>query len=42
MFESLGIVNIGVFVVGVVIIILMPGPNSLYVLATATRRGVAD
>lgn len=42
MVESLGIVNIGVYLVGVVIIILMPGPNSLYVLATATRRGVAD
>lgn len=40
MFESLGIINIGVFVVGTILIILMPGPNSLYVLATATRRGV--
>ena len=42
MFESLGIVNPGIFFVGVVVIILMPGPNSLYVLATAIRRGVAD
>ncbi|MCC8194834.1 MAG: leucine efflux protein LeuE [Deltaproteobacteria bacterium] len=42
MLESLGIVNIGVFFAGVVVIILMPGPNSLYVLSTATRRGVAD
>ena len=42
MVESLGILNIGVFVAGVVVIILMPGPNSLYVLSTATRRGVLD
>lgn len=42
MLESLGVLNIGVFFAGVVVIILMPGPNSLYVLSTATRRGVAD
>ena len=42
MLETLGVVNIGVFVVGVVIIILTPGPNSLYVLGTAARRGVKD
>ena len=42
MLESLGIINLGVFVVGTVLIILMPGPNSLYVLATATRRGVGS
>ena len=42
MFESLGIINIWVFVAGVVFIILMPGPNSLYVLATGMRRGVRD
>lgn len=42
MIEALGIVNIGVFVVGTVLIILAPGPNSLYVLATATRRGIRD
>lgn len=41
MLESLGILNIGVFVAGTVAIILMPGPNSLYVLATAVRRGVS-
>lgn len=42
MFESLGVVSPGVFLAGVVVVILMPGPNSLYVLATATRRGVVD
>lgn len=39
MIESLGIINIGVFVIGTVMIIIAPGPNSLYVLATATRHG---
>ena len=42
MLESLGIVNIGMFTAGVVTVILLPGPNSLYVLSTALRRGVAD
>ncbi|MDL2210159.1 leucine efflux protein LeuE [Desulfovibrio sp. OttesenSCG-928-O18] len=42
MIEALGIVNIGVFVLGTVVIIIAPGPNSLYVLSTATRRGVRD
>ena len=39
MLESIGVVNIGMFVVGTILVILMPGPNSLYVLATATRSG---
>ncbi len=42
MFAYLGILNPGIFVAGAVLIILAPGPNSLYVLSTATRRGVAD
>ena len=42
MFESLGIISPGVFLIGVIFIILAPGPNSLYVLSIATRRGVAD
>lgn len=41
MFESLGVLNPAMYLAGVIIIILMPGPNSLYVLSTATRRGVA-
>ena len=28
------------YLVGVALIILLPGPNSLYVLSVATRRGV--
>lgn len=42
MFEAIGVINPGVFLVGTILIILAPGPNSLYVLATATRRGVMD
>jgi leucine efflux protein len=36
----LGITNIWTYVIGTMIIILLPGPNSMYVLATAARRGV--
>lgn len=36
----LGITNIWVYVIGTVAIILLPGPNSMYVLSVAARRGV--
>lgn len=36
----LGVTNLWTYVVGTVAIILLPGPNSLYVLALASRRGV--
>jgi leucine efflux protein len=36
----LGITNIAAYVIGTVLIILLPGPNSMYVLSTAARRGV--
>lgn len=42
MFESLGVINLGVFIAGVVVVIIAPGPNSLYVLSAATRWGVAE
>jgi len=42
MLEPFGVINLGMFLAGVVVIILMPGPNSLYVLSTAARLGVAD
>jgi leucine efflux protein len=35
-----GITNIWTYVLGTVAIVLLPGPNSMYVLATAARRGV--
>jgi len=36
---EIGIQNFWQFVVGTIIIVLLPGPNSLYVLATAARQG---
>ncbi|MFF5213313.1 leucine efflux protein LeuE [Streptosporangium sp. NPDC000396] len=35
-----GITDIWTYVIGAFFIILLPGPNSLYVLATAAQRGV--
>ncbi len=35
-----GITDLGVFVAGTVAIVLLPGPNSLYVLTVATRAGL--
>ena len=34
-----GVVDLPTYLVGLVIIILLPGPNSLYVLSVATRSG---
>ncbi|MFC7243953.1 leucine efflux protein LeuE [Catellatospora aurea] len=36
----LGITDLSTFVLGTIAIVLLPGPNSLYVLAVAARRGV--
>lgn len=36
----LGITDLWTYVLGTIAIILLPGPNSLFVLATAARRGV--
>lgn len=40
MLESFGVINYTAYVIGVVFIILLPGPNSLYVLAVATQHGL--
>jgi leucine efflux protein len=37
---SFGIVSLYAYLLGTLIVILLPGPNSLYVLATASQRGV--
>ncbi|MET8118074.1 leucine efflux protein LeuE [Micromonospora sp. NPDC005189] len=37
----LGITDIWTYVLGTVAIIMLPGPNSLFVLSTAAKRGVA-
>jgi leucine efflux protein len=38
----LGITDLWTYVLGTVAVILLPGPNALYVLATAAKRGVPD
>src|SRR5215467_12413157 len=38
--SMLGVTNLWTYVVGTALIILLPGPNSMYVLSTAARRGV--
>jgi leucine efflux protein len=38
----LGVTNPWTYVIGTAAIILLPGPNSLYVLSVAARRGVRD
>lgn len=38
----LGITDLSTYLVGLVLIILLPGPNSLYVLSVAARRGIPD
>jgi leucine efflux protein len=37
-----GVVNLPTYVIGTALIILLPGPNSMYVLSTAARRGVRN
>ncbi len=41
MLPSLGITDLWTYVLGTVFIVLLPGPNSLFVLATAAQRGIA-
>jgi leucine efflux protein len=38
----LGITDLTTYVIGTIAIILLPGPNSLFVLSTAAARGVRD
>lgn len=40
MFAQYGVLNAWTYIAGVVFIILLPGPNSLFVLATGASRGV--
>jgi leucine efflux protein len=37
-----GITDLGTFILGTVFIVLLPGPNSIYVMTVASRRGVAQ
>lgn len=42
MLPSLGITDLWTYVLGTVFIVLLPGPNSLFVLATAAQAGIAS
>lgn len=42
MLDGLGITDLWTFVIGTILIVLLPGPNSLFVLTTAAARGIAD
>ncbi|MCX7172627.1 MAG: LysE family transporter, partial [Proteobacteria bacterium] len=35
-----GVTDIWTYVLGTIFIVLLPGPNSLYVLSVAARRGI--
>ncbi len=36
----LGVTNFGTYAIGALLIVLLPGPNSMYVLSIAARKGV--
>ncbi|MDX3852298.1 leucine efflux protein LeuE [Streptomyces sp. AK02-01A] len=38
----LGVTDLPTYLVGLILIVLLPGPNSLYVLSVAARRGIKD
>lgn len=40
MADMLGVTDLTTYVIGTIAIILLPGPNSMFVLATAAQRGV--
>ena len=40
MFESVGVINLGTYLAGALLVVLLPGPNSLFVLASAAAKGV--
>ncbi|MFE2275961.1 leucine efflux protein LeuE [Streptomyces sp. NPDC059454] len=37
-----GVIDLPTYLAGLILIVLLPGPNSLYVLSVAARRGVRD
>lgn len=42
MFESLGVINLWTYIIGVIFITLVPGPNSLFVLTSSAKYGVKE
>lgn len=41
MLENLGVVNLWTYALGALVLVLMPGPNSLFVLKTSVQGGTA-
>ncbi|MDN5443131.1 MAG: LysE family transporter, partial [Acinetobacter sp.] len=35
-----GIIDIGTYIIGTILIVILPGPNSLYVMSIASRFGI--
>ncbi len=42
MFESFGVLSPGLYVLGAIAIVLVPGPNSIFVFKTSIQRGLKD
>lgn len=42
MLESMGVINLWTYIIGVTFITLVPGPNSLFVLTSSARYGVKE
>nr|WP_218110621.1 leucine efflux protein LeuE [Ostreibacterium oceani] len=42
MIENFGVINYTTYLLGVIMIVLLPGPNSLYVLALSAQQGVRN
>lgn len=40
MFENIGVINLGTYLLGALFVVLLPGPNSLFVLASAAAKGI--
>ncbi|MDR0806114.1 MAG: leucine efflux protein LeuE [Enterobacteriaceae bacterium] len=42
MIENLGVINLWTYIIGVVFITLIPGPNSIFVLTSSAKQGVRE
>jgi leucine efflux protein len=42
MLSELGVVNLWTYVIGAIFIILVPGPNTIFVLTTSVRKGIKN
>lgn len=42
MLEEFGIINLGTYLLGAIFIVLVPGPNTIYVLVTSAKKGVVE